>query len=82
MHTVTAAVLDMVYDLCEHREYLEPLRQEVTDVLEENDGWKKETANQMFMMDSSMKEVQRLNTPSARMSTCLTFPSLLLRPCT
>jgi cytochrome P450 len=67
MHTVTAAVVNTVYDLCERPDYVEPLRQEVAQVLEETDGWQKETANQMLRMDSFLKEVQRMNPPSARM---------------
>lgn len=78
MHTVTAAVVDTIYDLCERPEYLEPLRQEVADVLKHTDGWKRETGNKMLMMDSFMKEVQRLNPPSARM--LVIFLYLLIVP--
>ncbi|KAL2816441.1 cytochrome P450 [Aspergillus cavernicola] len=65
LHTVTAAVVDTVYDLCERPDYVESLRQEVVDVLRETNGWRKDTASKMLMMDSFMKEVQRVNPPSA-----------------
>jgi cytochrome P450 len=66
MHTVTAAVVDTVYDLCGRREYIEPLREETEQVLLEDGGWGKGTTNKMLKMDSFMKEVQRVHPPSAR----------------
>ena len=65
MHTVTSAIKDTLYDICERPEYLEPLREELERVLEEDNGWRKGTAAKMQRMDSFMKEVQRLNPPSA-----------------
>ena len=39
MHTVTAAVVDTVYDLCARPEYIEPLREEIAQVLLEDSEW-------------------------------------------
>lgn len=66
IHTVTGAVIDTIYDLCARPEYIEPLRGEVLQALEEEGGWKNGTGSRMLMMDSFMKEVQRVNPPSAR----------------
>jgi Cytochrome P450 len=66
MHTVTAAVVDTIYDLCARPEYIPELREEVEQVLAEDGGWQKSTTNKMQKMDSFMKEVQRVNPPSAR----------------
>lgn len=68
MHTVTGAVIDTIYDLCARPEYIDPLRQEVSQALSEEGGWQKGTGNRMLMMDTFMKEVQRINPPSARES--------------
>lgn len=65
MHTVTSAIKDTLYDICARPEYLEPLREELEQVLNEEEGWQKGTATKMRKLDSFMKEVQRLNPPSA-----------------
>lgn len=65
MHTVTSATKDTLYDICARPEYVQPLREELEHVLQEDEGWKKGTASKMRKLDSIMKEVQRLNPPSA-----------------
>lgn len=66
MHTVTSAIKDTLYDICARPEYIKPLRDEMEQVLKEDQGWNKSTAAKMQKTDSLMKEVQRLNPPSAR----------------
>lgn len=75
LFTVSAGLVDCMYDLTANPEYLEPLRQEVEQVLAEDGGWAKGTAAKLVMMDSFMKESQRLNTPSPSM-----FPVLVSAP--
>ena len=65
MHTVTSAIKDTLYDVCARPEYVDPLREEMEHVLREDKGWQKGTAAKMQRLDSFMKEVQRLNPPSA-----------------
>lgn len=65
MHTVTSAIKDTLYDICARPEYVQPLREELEHVLQEDEGWKKGTASKTRKLDSVMKEVQRLNPPSA-----------------
>lgn len=66
MHTVRSAIIDTLYDICAHPEYLQPLRDEIGQALREDGHWQKGTAAKLLKTDSFMKEVQRLNPPSAR----------------
>lgn len=45
MHTVTSAIKDTLYDICARPEYVQPLREELEHVLQEDEGWKKGTAS-------------------------------------
>ncbi|KAL1862626.1 hypothetical protein Daus18300_008423 [Diaporthe australafricana] len=63
LFTVSAALVDCVYDLAAYPEHLAPLREEVERVLKEDGGWQKGTAAKLEMMDSFMKESQRVNAP-------------------
>lgn len=56
-----------MYDLCAHPEYLEPLRQEVTDVLAD-EGWHKTRLSRLHKLDSLLKESQRFNSVFLRVS--------------
>jgi hypothetical protein len=51
----------MLYELGDHPEYIEPLRQEMRQVLAEEGGWGKRTFNKLQKLDSFMKEAQRPN---------------------
>lgn len=64
LYTVSAGLVDCLYDLIAHPEYAEPLRVELRRVLAEDDGWKKGTPAKLVLMDSFMKESQRVNAPS------------------
>ena len=69
IHTVRGAIIDTLYDICAHQdEYLQPLRIEMEQAIRDDGGWGQSTAAKMTKMDSFMKETQRLNPPSARMS--------------
>lgn len=61
--TVSAALVDLVYDLAAYPKHLAPLREEVERVLKEDGGWQKGTPAKLEMMDSFMKESQRVNAP-------------------
>lgn len=63
LFTVSAALVDCVYDLVAHPEHLAPLREEVERVLKEDGGWQKGTAAKLELMDSFMRESQRVNPP-------------------
>ena len=76
-HTTTMAGTHAIYDLTAHPEYLESLREEVSGLIHEEKGWNKTVLNKMKMMDSFLKESQRLSPASLRMSF---FSSPTFRP--
>ncbi|KAF7513027.1 hypothetical protein GJ744_011293 [Endocarpon pusillum] len=54
-----------LYDMIARPEYLEPLREEIKQVMEEDGGWQKTTISKMRKMDSFVKEAQRMSPASA-----------------
>ncbi|KAF2759882.1 putative cytochrome P450 [Pseudovirgaria hyperparasitica] len=64
VHTTSMACAQAFFDLCEHPEYLEDLREEILGALRTDNGWKKTTLTRMRKLDSFMRESQRLNPPS------------------
>ncbi|KAJ0168794.1 Ent-kaurene oxidase, partial [Colletotrichum tanaceti] len=61
IHTSAAAPAQLVYDLCERPEYIEPLREEVYSVADCEGLIDKSGFLAMTKMDSFMKESQRFN---------------------
>ncbi|KPM42339.1 Ent-kaurene oxidase [Neonectria ditissima] len=61
IHTTALTMTQAMYDLCANPEHFEPLRQEVTEVLRREGGWKKTTLNYFLRLDSLLKESQRFN---------------------
>lgn len=64
LFTVSAGLVDCLYDMTAHPEYLEPLREEVQQVLAEEGGWSKAAPAKLVKMDSFMKESQRAHAPT------------------
>ena len=63
IHTTTEAISVALVDLCNHPGLLEPLRKEVVAVLE-GEEWSKASLYKMRLMDSFLKESQRMHPPS------------------
>lgn len=63
-HTTTMALVEALYDLCAHPEYIQELREEVAEAIAVEGGWQKTTLTRMRKLDSFMKESQRVNPPS------------------
>ncbi|KAK7721476.1 hypothetical protein SLS63_009590 [Diaporthe eres] len=61
IHTSAAAPAQLLYDLCEHPEFIEPLREEVNNVIGHDGLIDKSGFMRMAKMDSFMKESQRFN---------------------
>lgn len=61
------AVAQVLFDLCVHPEYVEPLRNEALEVLRKG-GYTKQALTDMKKMDSFMRESQRLSPPTLRQS--------------
>lgn len=64
LNTTTTAAVQTLYDICDHPEYFEPLREEILSALTLDGGWDKTTINKLHGFDSFMKESQRVNPPS------------------
>ncbi|KAK1637087.1 cytochrome P450 [Colletotrichum phormii] len=60
-HTTVDLLCNVLYDLAAHSECIGPLREEIDRVLAEDGGWKKTTLYKMRLMDSFLKETQRMN---------------------
>lgn len=60
IHTSTDLLTQVVLDLAEHQELLEPLRKEITDCLSRGGGLNKASLHSMMLLDSVIKESQRL----------------------
>ncbi|KAI5814895.1 putative cytochrome P450 [Pyronema omphalodes] len=77
IHTTTMCTTHVIYDLAQYPEYIEPLRQEVLEAVEAEGGWNKQTINRLKLMDSFIKESQRVNPPSL-----LSFHRVVVEPVT
>jgi len=64
IHTSQMNAVHVLYDLAAHPEYVEPLREEITAVAQEDGGWQKPSFSKLRKLDSFMKESQRFNPPS------------------
>ncbi|KAF4832904.1 Cytochrome P450 monooxygenase trt6 [Colletotrichum tropicale] len=61
IHTTSSVLTALLYDLINNPKYFDLLREEIAQVLREDGGWKKTSLYKMKLMDSCMKESQRLN---------------------
>ncbi|KAL4994471.1 cytochrome P450 [Aspergillus recurvatus] len=59
VHTTSDMMTKVVAALCEHEELLQPLRKEIIAVVKEH-GWSEATLAKMVLLDSVLKETQRL----------------------
>lgn len=59
IHTLSDALTQVLHDLCEHPEVMQRLREEIGSVVHEH-GWQKSTLYNLKLMDSVLKESQRL----------------------
>lgn len=77
IHTSQMNAVHVLYDLAAHPEYLEGLRNEIKQVIQE-DGlwmqWKKSSFSKLRLLDSFMKESQRVNPP-----TLLSYHRIILK---
>ncbi|RHZ62804.1 putative cytochrome P450 monooxygenase [Aspergillus thermomutatus] len=59
IHTTSDMLTQVLLDLCAHEEAVQALREEIVAVIQE-EGWKKSTLYKLKLMDSVLKESQRL----------------------
>ncbi|KAF7714794.1 Cytochrome P450 monooxygenase [Penicillium ucsense] len=61
IHTTSYTVTNVMYDLAAYPEYLGPLREEIKEVLAEDGILQKKSLSKLKLLDSVIKESQRLN---------------------
>ncbi|CBF73967.1 hypothetical protein AN8141.2 [Aspergillus nidulans FGSC A4] len=59
VHTTSDMMTKVVAALCEHQELIQPLREEIVTVVKEH-GWSEAALAKMVLLDSVLKETQRL----------------------
>ncbi|KAF2120197.1 cytochrome P450 monooxygenase [Lophiotrema nucula] len=64
IHTTTEALSEAIVDLCNNPDLFEPLRSEIVEVVQK-EGWSRAALYQMKLMDSFLKESQRMHPSSA-----------------
>ncbi|KIX00018.1 uncharacterized protein Z518_10945 [Rhinocladiella mackenziei CBS 650.93] len=60
IHTTSHTLTHVMYDIIENPDLIPQLRQEIIDALREDGGWKKTTLYKLKLLDSVMKESQRV----------------------
>ncbi|GME22686.1 Cytochrome p450 [Neofusicoccum parvum] len=61
IHTTSGMISALLWELTANPEYIDELRKEIVEVLKEDGGWKKTSLYKMKLLDSCMKEAQRLH---------------------
>ncbi|RHZ57409.1 cytochrome P450 [Aspergillus thermomutatus] len=64
IHTTTEALSQALVDLCQHQELFKALREEIVREVK-SEGWTRTTLHRMRLMDSFLKESQRMHPASA-----------------
>jgi ent-kaurene oxidase len=60
IHTSSNTTIHALFDLCANRQFIEPLREEIEQVISEH-GWSMVAVSKLQKLDSFIKESQRLN---------------------
>ncbi|KAJ5908862.1 hypothetical protein N7495_001544 [Penicillium taxi] len=61
IHTTSNLITNLMYDLASYPEFVQPLREEICAVLAEDGGLKRTSLHKLKLMDSVMKETQRMH---------------------
>ncbi|CAG8973059.1 hypothetical protein HYALB_00010833 [Hymenoscyphus albidus] len=61
IHSTSASIVSIVYDLIAHSKYIPDLVEEIKQVLTESPNWSKQSLAKLRKLDSFMKESQRLH---------------------
>ncbi|KAF2237303.1 ent-kaurene oxidase [Viridothelium virens] len=77
IHTTSDLLTKVLFQLCKKPKYIQALREEMISVLSK-DGWKKTSLYQMKLLDSTLKETQRLEPPSIVTSARVAMTPVIL----
>lgn len=64
VHTTTTVLTQVMYHLAAYHQYVDPLREEVEAVVQE-EGWTKSAIDKMYKIDSFVREVLRMSASSS-----------------
>jgi cytochrome P450 len=76
LHTTTDLLTQVLLDLSTQPHLIEALRQEFITVIPQQNGWKNTSISQLVLMDSVIKESQRLKPTESSMPPLTWFPLL------
>jgi hypothetical protein len=65
IHPTTFTLVNVLLDICTHPDVFVPLRKEIKDVLAEDGGLRRQFLHKLKLMDSLLKESQRVNSISS-----------------
>ncbi|KAF1983467.1 cytochrome P450 [Aulographum hederae CBS 113979] len=74
IHTTSMTLMQLLYDVVDNLEYIPRIRQEIIDVVREDGGWEKSTLSKLKLLDSCMKESQRLSLLTVRKLKPFPYP--------
>ena len=60
------SAVNVLFDLCQHPEHIESLRDKATATFTDGHGWEFGTVKKLALMDSFFKESVRYNPPDTR----------------
>ena len=63
MNASNMGIVHVLFDLCTMPQYIEPLREDIQRALDKAQGWNLSAIQSMHMLDSFLKESQRINHP-------------------
>ncbi|KAF9888074.1 hypothetical protein FE257_009339 [Aspergillus nanangensis] len=78
IHTTSNLITNVMYDLTAYPQYIQPLRDEIKAIVAEDGMLKKTSLTKMKMMDSVMKESQRVNAASIAFMNRLAMQDIIL----
>lgn len=61
IHTTSGTLMNTLLDICANPEIIEPLREEIRSIIKEDGGLQRTTLHKLKLMDSVLKESQRLH---------------------
>ncbi|KAF4546942.1 Cytochrome P450-like protein 91 [Elsinoe fawcettii] len=61
IHTTALTMTQALYDLCAYPQYLDPIKQEISETLQSEGSWSKAMLDKLHTMNSLLRESQRLN---------------------
>ncbi|KAL8825028.1 MAG: hypothetical protein Q9191_004661 [Dirinaria sp. TL-2023a] len=82
LFSVSGVIKDTLYEITARPEYIPSLRKEIEQAMAEDKGWQKTTHAKLQKLDSFMKEVQRVNPPSAPYPSSVGFKRVVMEPIT